>query len=63
MNIVKKKLDKIAAKYTPKRIKLHHYLKFSRGSMPPIPPSKCVALPRAAWRLVPCKYPHILKLI
>ena len=37
MNIVKKFLDKIAAKYTPKRIKLHHFKKNSRGSMPPIP--------------------------
>ena len=26
---------KIVAKYTPERIKLHHFKKFSRGSMPP----------------------------
>ena len=28
---------KIVAKYTPERTKLHHFLKFSRGSMPPNP--------------------------
>ena len=32
--------DKIWSKYTPKRTKLHHFKKFSRGSMPPNPPSK-----------------------
>ena len=26
--------------------------------MPPNPPSKRVASPRAAWRFAPCKYPH-----
>ena len=37
------------AKYSPKRTKLHHFQKFSRGSMPPNrpiapePPSKRVA--------------------
>ena len=49
MNILLIFFDKIAAKYTPKRTKLHHFLKFSRGSMPPIPPSKRVALPREAY--------------
>ena len=39
--------DKILAKYSLKRTKLHHFLKFSRGSMPPNPPSKRVASPRA----------------
>ena len=63
MNIFTNFYDKIAAKYTPKRTKLHHFLKFSRGSMPPIPPSKRVALPRVAWRFAPCKYLHFLKLI
>ena len=38
---------KILAKYSPTRTKLHHLLKFSRGSMPPNPPSKRVALPCA----------------
>ena len=33
MNIVKKNFGQIAAKYTPKRIKLHPFLKFSQGSM------------------------------
>ena len=46
------------AKYSPKRIKLHHFKKFSRGSMPPNPHSKRVASPPAAWRFAPCKYPH-----
>ena len=32
--------DKILAKYSLKRTKLHYFLKFSRGSMPPNPPSK-----------------------
>ena len=30
----------ILAKYSPKRTKLHHFKKFSRGSMPPNPPNK-----------------------
>ena len=30
-------LDKIVAKYSLKRTKLHHFKKFSRGSMPPNP--------------------------
>ena len=29
--------------------------------MSPNPPSKRVALPRAAWRFAPCKYPHFSK--
>ena len=37
------------------------FLKFSWGSIPPNPPSKRVALPRAAWRFAPCKYPHFYK--
>ena len=52
---------KILAKYSPKRTKLHHFLKFSRGSMPPNPPNKRMALPLAAWREAPCKYPHFSK--
>ena len=48
MNIFTNFFDKIAAKYTPKRTKLHLFLNFSRGSMPPVPPSKRVALPRVA---------------
>ena len=35
--------DKILAKYSLKRTKLHHFLKFSCGSMPPNPPSKRVS--------------------
>ena len=38
------------SKYTPKRTKLHHSKKNSRGSMPPNPPSKHMAL-HAALRL------------
>ena len=38
-------LDKIVAKYSLKRTKLHHFKKFSRGSMPP---NKRVASPRAS---------------
>ena len=34
---------KILAKYSPKRTKLHHFLKFSRGSIPPNP---------SVWRFV-----------
>ena len=52
INIFANFFDKIAAKYTPKRTKLHHFLKFSPGSMPPNPPNKCVALPRPTWRFV-----------
>ena len=48
-------------KYSPKRTKLHHFLKFSRGSMPMNPPDKRVALPRATWLFAPCKYPHFYK--
>ena len=36
-------VDKIFANYSLKRTKLHHFLKFSRGCMPPNPPSKRVA--------------------
>ena len=54
---------KILAKYSLKRTKLHHFKKFSRGSMPPNPPNKRVALPRAAWRFAPCKYPHFSRKI
>ena len=50
----------ILAKYSPKRTKLHHFKKFSRGSMPPNPPNKRVASPRAAWRE---KYPHFYRII
>ena len=50
INIFANFFDKIAAKYTPKRTKLHHFLKFSPGSMPPNPPNKRVALPRPTWR-------------
>ena len=38
-----------AIKYSLKRTKLHH-LKKSRRNMPPNPPNKRVASPRAAWR-------------
>ena len=62
INIFVNFFDKIAAKYTPKRTKLHHFLKFSRGSMPPNPPNKRVALPRPALRFAPCIYPHFRKL-
>ena len=61
MNIFTIFFYKILAKYSPKRTKLHHFKKFSRGSMPPNLPSKRVALPRAAWREAPCKYPHFYK--
>ena len=49
MNIFTIIFYKIVAKYSPKRTKLHHLKKFSRGSMPSNPPSKRVALPRAAF--------------
>ena len=55
--------DKILAKYSLKRTKLHHFLKCSRGSMPPNPPSKRVASPPAAWRFAPCKYRHFSRKI
>ena len=31
--------------------------------MPPNPPNKRVASPHAAWRFVPCKYPHFSRKI
>ena len=34
------------------------FKKFLGGGMPPNPPSKRVASPRAAWGFAPCKYPH-----
>ena len=37
MNIFTIFFYKIVAKYTPERIKLPHFTKFSRGSMPPNP--------------------------
>ena len=49
MNIFTIIFYKIVAKCSPKRTKLHHLKKFSRGSMPSNPPSKRVALPRAAF--------------
>ena len=39
MVILKKNKYKIWSKYTLKRTKLHCFKKFSRGSMPPNPPS------------------------
>ena len=45
MNILAIFFEKILAKYFPKRTKLHHFLKFSRGSMPPNPPSKAHGFP------------------
>ena len=39
MVIFEKKKYKIVSKYTLKRTKLHRFKKFSRGSMPPNPPS------------------------
>ena len=44
MNICTIFFDKTLAKYFPKRTKLHHFKKFSRGNIPPNPPSKRVAL-------------------
>ena len=35
--------------------------KIFSGEHAPVPPSKRVALPRAAWRFAPCKYPHFYK--
>ena len=39
MVFFEKNKDKIWSKYTLKRTKLHRFKKFSRGSMPPNPPS------------------------
>ena len=50
--------DKILAKYSLKRTKLHHFFKFSRGSMPPNPPSTCSFL-----HITPCKCPHFSRKI
>ena len=44
MNIFTIFFDKILAKYSPKRTKLHHFKKNSRESMPPNSPSKRMAL-------------------
>ena len=64
MNIFTFFSDKIAAKYIPKRTKLHHLSKKFRGSMPRTanPPNKRLTSPRAAWRFAPCIYPHFRKL-
>ena len=53
MNIFTISFYKILPKYSPKRTKLHHFLKFSQGIMLPNPPSKRVASP--------CKYPHFYR--
>ena len=48
---------KIFAKFSPKRAKLHHFKKISRGSMPPNPLAN-------AWQnlvFAPFKYPHFYK--
>ena len=39
------------SKIFSKTHQFHHFFKFSRGSMPPNPPSKRVVSPRAALRL------------
>ena len=44
MNIFTNLFCIILAKYSPKRTKLHHFLKKFRGSMHPSPPSERVAL-------------------
>ena len=53
---LKKNKYKIRSKYTLKRTKLHHFKKFSRGSMPPNPPSN-------AHGFATCKFSNLKKKI
>ena len=41
--------------------KAHHLKKFSRGIMPPNPPSKCLATPRVANSFAACNSPSPTK--
>ena len=54
MAFFEKNKDKIWSKYTLKRTKLHRFKKFSRGSMPPNPPSN-------AHGFATCKFPNLKK--
>ena len=57
MAFFEKNKDKIWSKYTLKRTKLHRFKKFSRGGMPPNPPSN------AHCRFATCKFPNLKKKI
>ena len=52
MAFSEKNKAKICSKYTLKRTKLHRFKKFSRGSMPPNPPSN-------AHGFATCKFPNL----
>ena len=53
---------KISSKYTPKRTKLHHLKKFSRGNIPPNPLAQRMAFkfPNLKIQLSPPPPPQIL---
>ena len=53
MAFFEKNKDKIWSKYTLKRTKLHRLKKFSRGGMPPNPPSNA--------HEATCKFPNLKK--
>ena len=49
--------------YTPKRTKLHHFKKISRGACPRAPLAKRMASPCAACRFATCKFENLKKKI
>ena len=55
MNILQYFFYKIAANYTPERIKLHHLKKNSRGSIPPNPLAYKWLRHAFAWHKALCK--------
>ena len=57
MAFSEKNKDKIGSKYTLKRTKLHRFKKFSRGNMPPNPPSN------AHGEEAICKFPNLKKIL
>ena len=63
MNIFTNFVGQNFSKIYSKTHQIAQFFKFFSGEHAPDPPSKHVALPRAAWCFAPCKYPDFLKLI
>ena len=63
MVFFEKNKDKIGSKYTLKRTKLHRFKKFSRGSMPPNPPSNAHGLAMRSMSLRDMQIPKSEKKI
>ena len=63
MAFSEKNKAKICSKYTLKRTKLHRFKKFSRGSMPPNPPSNAHGFAMRSMSLRDMQIPKSEKII